>query len=290
VSAPTTVSVCIRTRDRLDALERALESVRRSRHPASEVVVSDDSEGHSARPLVEGRFPEVLYVEGPRRGIAANGNRVVSRASGDLVLLLDDDVVLDPDALGSLLACARSRDPRLGAGSRVIATSPVVEHDIGLLEPREQGFLGFQEKRYRPGDPVKTIVAGSVLFPRALFDEVSFDERLTVFEEVDFATRAAARGYEIVLCRDVVNDHFPIRPTEERYGPEIDAARIYVTLKRYAVTDRRPLRALAFLLCAPAHLIGASLKTRGLGGLAYSGRALALAAGHIGAYVRERRA
>jgi GT2 family glycosyltransferase len=283
-----TVSACIRTRDRLDDLTRLIESIRRSRHPVSEIVVSDDSPTRSARALAWQGSPELVYVEGPGRGRAANGNCVVSRASSDFVLLLDDDLVLHEDCVGTMLACARERDPQLGALSRVIVTSPVVEPDVGLIEPKDLSFLGFQEETYSPDDVVRTIMLGTVLLPRALFDELGFDERLTaVYEEVDLATRAVGRGYEIVICREAVNAHFPTRALGRRYGPELDAGRLYVTLKRYAFTERRPLRALVFLVYAPAHLLGASVKQRGIRGLGYAASALALAARHFAGYTRD---
>lgn len=283
-----TVSVCIRTCDRLEALTRLLDSIARSHHPVSETVVSDDSPTGSARSLIEERFPEVVYVEGPRRGLAANGNSVVSRASSDFVLMLDDDVVLGEDSLGNLIACARREAPQLDAGSRVIVTSPVIEPDIGLVEPKEQSFLGFQEKPYSPGDVVRTIVLPTVLFPRALFGELGFDERLPlVYEEVDLATRATRRGYKIVICHEAVNRHFPIRPVGPRYGPELDGARMYVTLKRYVFTERRLLRALGFAVYAPAHLLAASVKRSGLRGIAYAARALALTARYLAGYLKD---
>jgi GT2 family glycosyltransferase len=281
VSADASVSVCIRTLDRLDAVEQVLISVGELDYTPSEVIVLDDSPTGSARALIEERFPQVTYVEGPRRGIGASCNHVVREASGDYVLMLDDDVVVTPGSLRRLIECA--------VGSRkTIASSLIREPDLGVIEPRDQGFLGFQDQDYSPGDVVKTVVMPATLFPRGVFDEVRFDERVLAYEEVDFANRAVASGYEIVVCRDVVNEHNPLRkPSWARYGPALDAARLYVTFKRYAVTEKKRLRALCFALYAPLHVLGSSVKAEGLAGVRRAGQVVWLAAGYVASYARE---
>jgi hypothetical protein len=46
-----------------------------------------------------------------------------------------------------------------------------------------------------------------------------------------------------------------------------DASRLHVTLRRYLLTERAPLRAGVFALVAPVHLVASSVKRAGFAGL-----------------------
>lgn len=97
-----TISILIPVRDGASHLRAALESALGQTHPAFEVVVIDDgSKDASAAILADYRMDarvKVLQHDHPR-GAAATWNRLVDVASGDFVLLLPQDDVLDPDAL-----------------------------------------------------------------------------------------------------------------------------------------------------------------------------------------------
>ena len=69
-----------------------------------------------SRELVESRFPSVGFVSEPNHGLASF-NRVLERCEEPVVLLLNNDVKLDPGAVGPLLAGLRDqrRRPLLGA-------------------------------------------------------------------------------------------------------------------------------------------------------------------------------
>ena len=83
------LSVGIQTRNRPDALRACLHSLDRIAHLDPEVLVFDDG---SEPPAIAER-PHVRLLRGP--GAAAIGrNRLVRDASGDFVLLLDDDTLL----------------------------------------------------------------------------------------------------------------------------------------------------------------------------------------------------
>lgn len=79
-SAPTPfrASVCICTRNRVESLKTALASARASTVPAWQVIVSDDSTGAVTADLIRSSYPEVRYLKGPQRGLAANRDCAVS--------------------------------------------------------------------------------------------------------------------------------------------------------------------------------------------------------------------
>jgi GT2 family glycosyltransferase len=257
---PPRISVCICTLDRPQLLERALRSIPLESEHILEILVSDDGTDERSRTAVERSGG--IWIAGPRKGVAANRNNVALRAAGSHLWFLDDDATPTGTCLQHFLTCLQQVD----ALDRTIL-SGVVEEFGSRVEPHEQAFLGFQSKPYRPGDALQTVVLGNAIFPRSLFRELRFDEALpAVYEEVDLTTRAVAKGYEIRICEEAVAWHQPSR-NGDRYGREIHVGRIYVTAKRYAFTDRRPLKAALYLLVATGHMIASRIRHGGVGTL-----------------------
>jgi len=257
------IGVLICTMNRPIELRRCLESVRASSVPVAQIVVSDDSTDSRAREMVRTEFDWVQYIEGPKRGLGANRNRALSVATCDLVLFMDDDACLG----GRFLECALRARMSSSAPERAIVTGCHVEHGR-LIRAHDQSFLGYQNVPYRPGQRIKTIVMISALFPRTLFDVVRFDENLVYgYDEVDIASQALSRGYDIVHCEEAVNSHHPSAVNRAGYRPHTDASRLYVTFKRYARCERAYAKAAMFALLAPVHCIVTATRRRGLSGL-----------------------
>ena len=235
------VSICITTRNRPDDLAECLKSIAASSVPVAQTVVSDDSTDALTRDLIAQRFPHVTYVEGPRQGLGPNRNSAIAAATAQWILFLDDDARLGADFLATLAPIVAAR-----RGERVIF-SGVERQKTGLIFPKAQDFLGFQTRRYFSNTPLETLVVNATLFPADLLRSIHFDPRLIYgYDEVDIAARARALGYEIMLCPDAVNYHYPSPKNRDYYRPHTETARVYVTYKTYFAAERRPVKAAAF--------------------------------------------
>jgi glycosyltransferase involved in cell wall biosynthesis len=98
------ISVCIATHEREELLAATLEEVGRQTHPPAEIVVSDSSASEAVRLAVEGfssRRPDlrVRRVRSDRKSLPWQRWWAFSHSAGDIVLFLDDDVLLHPQAL-----------------------------------------------------------------------------------------------------------------------------------------------------------------------------------------------
>ncbi|HEU5082858.1 MAG TPA: glycosyltransferase [Acidimicrobiales bacterium] len=96
------ISVCIVTGRRIPMLHDCLRSVAAQVDPPTfEVLVCSDGD-HDVADAVRSHFPEAIvgFVASALPGAARN--LLVERASGDLLLFLDDDATLRPDALRRL--------------------------------------------------------------------------------------------------------------------------------------------------------------------------------------------
>jgi GT2 family glycosyltransferase len=277
------VTVCIPTRNRPDDLAQCLDSIAASSVPVAEIVVSDDSTDDRTRDLVAERYPHVKYVSGPRKGLGPNRNSAIAAASGEWILFLDDDARLGPDFVVEML-----RARYANADRRIIFTG--IEKQVsGLVFPNDQSFLGYQKLPYGAHQSVNTVVINATLFPSALFKEMLFDPRLIYgYDEVDIASCARGAGYRIVLIPSAINLHFPSPVNRDYYSPHTEAARIYVTFKRYARAERRPLKALAFLALSFIHSLAYHMKRQGFAGISGAFRMHGTALNNIALWLGER--
>jgi GT2 family glycosyltransferase len=96
------LSVVIPTCDRPEKLQECLRRVMRDREGDYEVIVSDDSRTDTAPQTPQG----VRWMQGPRRGPAANRNHGAIHATGEWLVFLDDDCLPEEGWLAAYAAAA----------------------------------------------------------------------------------------------------------------------------------------------------------------------------------------
>lgn len=121
----TLISVCLATYNpREDYLQRTLEGVRKQTlpHEQWEFLLIDNN----SQPPLEGRvnlagLPRARVVVEKKQGLSHARRQGFRKATGDLILNLDDDAVLSPDYLGKVSSLS-SRYPFIGVlGSQITA-------------------------------------------------------------------------------------------------------------------------------------------------------------------------
>jgi GT2 family glycosyltransferase len=279
------VAVCICTRDRPAELAQCLAAVAGSTVSVAEVVVSDDGDG--ADDVCRQAPLPVTHVRGPRTGLAANRNNALRHVSAPYVVFLDDDCLLGADFLATALPVLHAAEDAHGQGGVIVSGS---ESNGGrVVVAHEQTFLGFQARPYRPAEAMHSIVINATVFPSELFDRLTFDEQLRYgYEEVDLASRAVVAGWVIAPCPEARNDHRPSAASRADYERFVTASRLYATFKRYLWTERRRLRATAFAVVAPLHVLAAAARTRDPRRVLMGARSLRLAAGYVATYRAAR--
>jgi len=184
------VTVIVRTKDRPELLSEALYSIEGSSYRRVEVVLVNDG---GAPPSIPAGFPfPVVRVEmGTNQGRAAAANAGVEAATGDYLTFLDDDDLMEPDHLETLVGLVTA------AGVRVAYTDAAV--GIYELEPAKGWHEVDRRLPYsRDFDPELLLVDNFIPFntlmiERSLFDEAApFDPDLSFFEDWDFLIRLAA--------------------------------------------------------------------------------------------------
>jgi glycosyltransferase involved in cell wall biosynthesis/GT2 family glycosyltransferase len=209
-SEPPTISVviCAYTRDRIEVLSEALESLRAQTLPVHEIVLVID---HAPELLEEARglWPDLKIVENrERRGLSGARNTGVAEASGEVVAFLDDDAIAAADWLQHLAAAYA--DPQvLGAGGTV--RPRWVEGKPGWFPPEFDWVVGCTHSGMpQQLEPVRNLVGANMSFRRQPLVEVGgFSHELgrvgtlpVGCEETDLSIRVHQRWPEAEILYD----------------------------------------------------------------------------------------
>ncbi len=126
------VSVCIANYNGEQLLADCIDSVlAQEGAPAIEIIVHDDGSSDASIRLLRERYRQVeLLASDHNVGFCIANNRMVDMASGEFVLLLNNDAALFPDAIATLLAHARGQQPE------GILTLPQYDWETGALVDR----------------------------------------------------------------------------------------------------------------------------------------------------------
>ncbi len=190
------VSVILPTRDRLDALRRALDSVAAQSFSDHEVIVIDDGSTDGTRAWLAGEAGTARVLATDRaRGAGAARNLGIAVARGELIAFLDDDDVwqraylerqvahLDahPDAA---LSWAGHLEIETGGRTRRPDTRALLDCSSPLVRMLSEGFIH---------------TMSVVVCRRTLFDaHAPFDEGRRIVQDLEWYARLLAAGERFV--------------------------------------------------------------------------------------------
>jgi glycosyltransferase involved in cell wall biosynthesis len=181
------VSVIVTTRNSGQTLEACLQSVRRQTYTGTELVVVDNHSSDGTLDIAE-RYADKVATIGPER--SAQRNHGASLASGELLLFIDADMVLDPEVVDE--------------GARILASSTVP----AVVIPEETVGEGFWtacrslERDCYNGDDT---IEAARFYTRAAFTEATgFDTELNGGEDWDLSRRVA-QGRRLPRTRAIIH-------------------------------------------------------------------------------------
>lgn len=182
------------------------------------VIVSDNGSTDGSVAFVRERYGDRVSVieNGANIGFGAGCNRAIARSSAPFVYLLNPDAELKDRALANILAFF-DEHPRCGiAGSRIYNLDGSIQQSCGEFDTWAGAFLrssawgelapfrrfangaSLRDFHYDRPQRVDLVIGAALGIRRLVIDEIgAFDERYFLYhEEVDFAKRAAAAGWE----------------------------------------------------------------------------------------------
>ena len=127
------ISCFLITRDRADDLCDCLAHLEAQDLPGVEIVLLDNGSSDDTRERVAREHPGVrLLVSDVNLGVAGGRNLAMKACTGDLLVGIDDDAIVDDPSFLRRVAAEFERDPSLGCLS-----PKIVNYHTGLQDPKE---------------------------------------------------------------------------------------------------------------------------------------------------------
>jgi len=281
------VSVVVPNYNGARFLPRCLDALSAQVYPSREVIVVDDASTDEGPDLVRRGHPQfTLLALEQNRGFCGACNAGVAAARGEYVALVNNDALLPPYALASMVAC-------LQANPKAWVAAPHI-HNLNLdmrsyPRPGTLGLTGLIIQNVFAGpDQVFGAPGAALLFRREA--GLPFDADYRFFhEDVYFSWRTWLSGHEVAACPEVRVEHLgsaTLGPRHEQNRWWLERNRWLNLLRFYSPGTW--LRAWPlFLLALPAEWLADVLSGRSLGPRC---RAYAWLLSHPGLIWRKRRA
>lgn len=227
---PPKVSVGLVALNGAKYLPACITSVQQQTHPSIELLVIDNGSTDNTAAIMKRDFPEIRFIQNSANlGFAGGHNQAIRETSGEYYLALNQDVVLEPEYVSSLVKTI-TRNPHIGAvqgkikqltwnrktnmidslGLKLYRSGQVVniaenEYDHGQFESGREIFgVAGTLPLYRRA-ALNDIIVSS---PTALAGKEYFDETFFAYkEDIDLAFRLQIRRWHSFYVPQAVAYH-----------------------------------------------------------------------------------
>jgi glycosyltransferase involved in cell wall biosynthesis len=190
------ISVVLPTRDRCQLLPRAIASVKAQTYSQWELLVVDDGSVDGTQHLLSAENdPRVRSFHARGGGVCAARNVALQHARGDVIAYLDDDNIMHPQWLKSVVwALAQRPDAKVLYGAFVV-------DDIARIDRRGSGELPrLYFWRYDHQSVARDNIADiSCIAHRSKLPEARFDESLREMGDWDLFLRLTRDASPLAL-------------------------------------------------------------------------------------------
>jgi GT2 family glycosyltransferase len=244
-------SICIANYNGAAVIGPCLESIyNQDSDLPLEIIIHDDASTDTSVDFIRKRFPDVTLIVSERNvGYCVSNNRMVARARGRYILLLNNDAVLHRDAIRTLYNHAE-RQP-----GPVILGLPQYDLQTGELIDRGSLFDPFLNPvpNKDPGRRDVGMVMGACLWiPKGLWDELGgFPEWFgSLAEDMYLCCLARLRGFSVTVLPQSGYDHWVGRSFR---GGKVVQNALQTSYQRRAMSERN--KSYTFFICWPSALV-----------------------------------
>lgn len=197
------ISIVILAYDQHEMTAECLLAVRRTVQHAEIVFVDNGSATPYAKPYMG--FLDVQFIRNEvNQGFPRAVNQAIAAATGDIIVLLNNDVIVTPGWLEKVTA------PLLDEDDQYAITAPVTNYcaglqcvQVGTYENEDELAKAAEEWAEHYGDqvrPVQWVIGFVMAFPKSLWTDLGpFDDSMYPCsgEEIDFCFRAGQAGHRV---------------------------------------------------------------------------------------------
>jgi GT2 family glycosyltransferase len=229
-------SVCIANYNGIECIDRCIQSVM-EQHRAFpiEIIIHDDASTDGSTEYIRKEYPNVLLITSKTNvGFCVSNNRMVARARGEYILLLNNDAELFPDAVRTLYveAVTHKEGAILGLPQYEASTGKLLDFGL-LLDPFLNPMPNLDPNRREVG----MVIGACLWLPKKMWDELGGfpDWFQTLAEDMYLCCRARLRGYPV---RVISRSGFRHWVGSSLGGGKVIENRLSTTRKRRALSER----------------------------------------------------
>lgn len=207
------ISVVILTWNSVGKIEPCIESLGQGTQVPDEIIVVDNGSKDITRAVLAEQFPGVRVIRNTYNlGVARARNQGLTSARGTSVLVLDDDTIMQSEALARLVAVLDTNPTVAMCGPQLLNTaleSISTELTFPTLSHKVRRWGAVERRNGSPWDnnisgrmrEVDYVIGACQLIRRAALDEIGlYDEHIFYGpEDIDFCLRLRQAGWRIIL-------------------------------------------------------------------------------------------
>lgn len=216
-------------------LAREIESILKSSYPANrlEIIIVDDASSDGTSDFVKEKYPQVLVIRNnEEKGLAGSRNIGIRVATAKILLLIDDDNIVDKDAIREMVTVLTThkevgvvgplmlyhKNPKRiwyawAERSNITSITRFPHRDENITDVRVPNIIETED------------IPNAFMIRRDLIERIGFFDEITFpihYDEADFAARAARAGFKTIINPNAIVWHDMPLPEEIR-----DKARLF---------------------------------------------------------------
>ncbi len=256
------VSIIIVNYNGRELLTSCLESIYAQSFQDIEVIVVDNGSRDGSVEYIRGSFPETLLIPlGENRGFSSANNEGLKVASGDYIMLLNNDVVMDKYCISNLCA-AMEADPATGicATKMLVAGTELIDSAGDGFSSNLKGFKRGEGKPahlYDESEYVFGACAGAAMYRKKMIEDIGFfdEDFFLIYEDTDLNLRAQLAGWKVRYVPAAVAYH-KVRST---IGYMSDIA-VFYSIRNSELTRIKNISLGIFARCLPSYVLASFLE------------------------------
>lgn len=208
-------SIILLTYNQIDYTKKCIESIRSHTHLDYEIIVVDNGSKDETLAYLSEQEDITVIENKENAGFAKGNNQGVEKATGETILFLNNDTVVTPGWLDSLLNTLYSSE-KIGiagpvsnniSGNQCIS----VTYNQETLDGLENFAAEYVKEKTGEKKKVLRLVGFALACKKKVLDEVGlFDESFGIgnYEDDDLCLRVLREGYELYIAQDSFIHHF----------------------------------------------------------------------------------
>lgn len=191
-----------------EMLTKCLQALEAQDYANAEIIVVDNGSGLDLENTISPDHPGCIWIrESSNQGFAGGTNRGILSARGELIALVNDDAMLEPDWISVMVKCMQDH-PSAGACAALVVdgNNPDILDSFGVgvaldgmsrqVECGAPTYLPRQTTEVLAFSGCACLLRKTALDSTGLFDETFF----AYCEDTDLSLRIIKAGWHIIAC------------------------------------------------------------------------------------------